>query len=69
MFSKYQLKDANFYISIGTVKKLVPNPFDKERYVLYYENLPIYIKLGLKLKNTLCTRIHLIVIAKIMCEI
>ena len=31
---------ADFYkIYIGNVKKFVPNFFDKEKYVLYYENL------------------------------
>ena len=32
-------------------KKLVPNFFDKEKYVLYYENLQLYLRLGLKLKK------------------
>ena len=36
MFSNYQLKIANFYnIPISTVRKLVPNFFDKEKYVLH----------------------------------
>ena len=52
MLSEYQLKIANFYkISIRTVKKLVPNFFDKEKYVLHYENLQLYLTLGLKLKE------------------
>ena len=55
MLSEYQLKIANFYnISIGTVKKLVPNFFDKEKYVLHYENLQLYLTLGLKLKEIHC---------------
>ena len=38
--SEYQLKIADLQnISIGTVKKLVPNFFDKEKYVIHYENL------------------------------
>ena len=39
MLSKYQLKVADTYnIPIGNVKKLVLNFFDKEKYVLHYEN-------------------------------
>ena len=45
MLSEYQLNIADSYnIPIGNVIKLVPNFFDKEKYVidyetLYYENL------------------------------
>ena len=39
MLSEYQLKIANLYnIPIGSIKKSVPNFFDKEKYVIYYEN-------------------------------
>ena len=39
MFSDYMSKIVNFYnIPIGNVKKLVPNCFDKENYVILYEN-------------------------------
>ena len=56
MLCHYQLKIANLYnIPIGNVKKLVPNFFDKEKYVIHYENLQLYLRLGLKLK-----KIHLI---------
>ena len=52
MLSNYQLKIADLYnIPIGNVKKLVPNVFDKEKYVLHYENLQLYLRLGLKLKK------------------
>ena len=48
----YQLKIADLYkISIGNVKKLVPNFFAKEKYVIEYENLQLYLRLGLKLKK------------------
>ena len=48
--SKYQLKIANFYnILIGT--SLVPKFFDKEKYVFHYQNLQLYLRLGLKLKK------------------
>ena len=32
-------------------KKLVPNLFDKEQYVIHYENIQLYLRLGLKLKK------------------
>ena len=56
MFSYYQLKIDNLYnILIVTVKKLVPNFFEC---VLHYENLQLYLRLVLKLKNTLRIRIQ-----------
>ena len=52
MFAKYQLIIADLYkIPIGNVKKLVPNFFDKEKYVLYYENLQLDLRFGLKLTS------------------
>ena len=48
MLSKHQLMIADLYnIPIGDVKKLVPNFFDKEKYVIHYENLQFYLRLGL----------------------
>ena len=42
MLSEYQLKIADlFNIPTDNVKKLVPNFFDKEKYVLHYENLQL----------------------------
>ena len=38
-------------ISIGNVQKLVTNIFDKEKYVLHWENWQLYLRLGLKLKK------------------
>ena len=39
MLSNYQLKIANFFkIPIGDIKRLVRNLFDKENYVLQYED-------------------------------
>ena len=50
MLSEHQLKIADlFKISIGNVIKFVANFFDKEMYVLHYENLQIYFWLGLKI--------------------
>ena len=49
---EYQLKIAHLYnITIGDVKKLVPNFFGKEKYVIRYENLQLYLRLGLKLNT------------------
>ena len=52
MLSEYHLKIADLYnIPIGNVKRLVPNLFDKEKYVLHYENLKLCLRLGLKQKK------------------
>ena len=52
MLSEYQLKVVDLYNTpIGNVKKLVYNFFDKEKYVLHYESLQLYLELGLKLKK------------------
>ena len=48
----YQLKIADIYdIPIGNVKSLIRNFLDKGKYVLLYENLQLYLRLGLKLKK------------------
>ena len=48
MLSEYQLKIADLYnIPIGNAKKLLPNFFDKEKYLLHYENLQLYLRLRL----------------------
>ena len=40
MLSNYQLKIVGFYnIPIGAAKKLLSNFFEKEKYLLKYENL------------------------------
>ena len=50
MLSDYHLKIADLYkIPIGSVKKFVPNFFDKEKYVIHYENLQFYLRLVLEL--------------------
>ena len=55
MLSESQLKTAELYNNpIGDVKKLVTNIFDKEKYVLHYENLHLYLRLGIKLKQIHC---------------
>ena len=49
---EYQLKIADLYnIPISSIKKLVPNFFENKNYVLHYENLQLYLRLGLKLKK------------------
>ena len=46
MLSDYQLKIADLYnILIANVKKLVPNFFDEEKYVLHYETCNFTSKL------------------------
>ena len=58
ILSSYQLKISNFYnFPIGKVKKLIPNFFDKEKYVLHYNDLQLYLRLRLKLKSTSQVRI------------
>ena len=59
MLSEYQLKIIDLYnIPIGNGKKLVPNLFDKKKYLLLYEKLQLYLRLGLKLlKNASHIRI------------
>ena len=66
MLTEYQLKIANLYnIPIGNVKKLVPNLFVKEKYVIRYKNLQLYLRLVLKLKKIdLRIRIHSITMVK-----
>ena len=52
MLFDYPLKFADFYnMPIENVKKLFPNFFDKENYVIYYKNLQLYLGSGLKIKN------------------
>ena len=52
MLSEYQVKIADLCnIPIGNVKKLMPNVFDKERYVILYENFKLYLMLGINIKK------------------
>ena len=49
MLSEYQLKIADLYsILISNVNMLVSNYFEEEK---YYENLQLYLRLGLKIKT------------------
>ena len=50
--SKYQ-QDLNPTKSSLKVKKLVPNLMPKQKYVLHYRNLQLYISLGMKI-----TKLH-----------
>ena len=52
MLSDYCKNIADKYnISTGLVHKLIPTLNDKEKYVLHYRNLQLYLNLGLKLKK------------------
>ena len=52
MLSGYCKKIQNkFKISTGLVHKLIPTLCDKEKYVLNYRNLQLYLDLGLKLRK------------------
>ena len=52
MMSEYQLKIVDLYsIPTGNVKKLPTSLFDKEKYMIHYENLQLYLKPRLKLKK------------------
>ena len=43
---EYQLKIADFYnIPITNVKKLVSSAFDKDKYLIYYKNIQLYLML------------------------
>ena len=54
MLSKYCSNIADEYgIRIGGVKKLVPNLRNKEKYVVHYKNLQLYLSLGMNL-----TKVH-----------
>ena len=49
MLSEYCMKVAERYISIGQANKLIPTLNSKEKYVLHYQNLQLYLDLGLDL--------------------
>ena len=40
-----------YNIPIGNIKILVPNNLEKEYYPLHYQNIQLYLRLGLKLKQ------------------
>ena len=66
MLSEYQIKIADLYnIPVSNVKKIVCKFFDKEKYVIHYEKLKLYVRLRLKLKNNMLhIRIQSISMAK-----
>ena len=38
-------------LKIGNVEKLIPNRWDKEKFIVHHENLKLYLELGLKIKK------------------
>ena len=44
---------SKYNISIGQVHKLIPTLSNKEKYVLHYRNLQLYMNLGLKVAKVL----------------
>ena len=52
MLSNYCSDISDKYgIKIGGVNKLVPNLRNKEKYVVHYKNLRLYLSLGMKLSK------------------
>ena len=48
----YCLEIANeLNITIGSVKKLIPNLMNKNNYVIHYRNVQLCLKVGLKFKK------------------
>ena len=44
MLSEHKIKIADWYkIAIGKVKNFASNLFDKEKYVIHYEKLQLYL--------------------------
>ena len=65
MLPEYQLKiDDLCNTPIGNAKKLLPNFFDKEKYLIDYRNLQLYLRVGLNKKNTSRIKIQKITMIK-----
>ena len=71
MLPKCQKAISDFIIFLLVMlKNLVPHVLDGEKLLLLYENLQVYLRLGLKLKkNTSCIRIQSMQMAKTICQI
>ena len=51
MLPKYQLEVIGDNFSLGKNKKLISNLGNKRKYKLHYQNLKLYLNLGLQLKK------------------
>ena len=50
ILSNYRKSIADTYdIKVGDIKKLIPNLGNKNKYVVHYRNLQLYLSLGMKL--------------------
>ena len=52
--SEYQLNLLGVGVAPTEVEKLVPNLHNKDRYVLHYQNLQLYMSLGMRLAKVHC---------------
>ncbi|XP_071138725.1 uncharacterized protein [Mytilus edulis] len=50
-YSRKMLEELLGKKTLGSCEKLVPNLHDKEKYVIHYRNLQLYLELGMRLKK------------------